>query len=132
MHQPPIWPRLDTFGSHWSRIGTLWDTLVSPCSTLGSPGGHFQLLWCHFAALWWHFRALRGSLLDTLGSLLHDLGYMRVTLESLWSTFEKQIFFGLIFNDFMHLWGQLDIALRAIFINIMEDSGRKVKNGRQT
>ena len=28
----------------------------------------------------------------------------------------------------MHLWGQLDIALEAIFIKIMEDNGRKVKH----
>ena len=28
----------------------------------------------------------------------------------------------------MHPWGQLDIALEALFIKIMEDNGRKVKN----
>ena len=28
----------------------------------------------------------------------------------------------------MHLWGQLGIALKTIFIKIMEDNGRKVKN----
>ena len=35
------------------------------------------------------------------------------------------------FNDFMHLWGQLDIALKTIFIKIMEDNAWKVKNGPQ-
>ena len=39
-----------------------------------------------------HFGVIRASLLDTLGSLLYDLGYMRVTLESLWSNFEKHSF----------------------------------------
>ena len=28
----------------------------------------------------------------------------------------------------MHPWGQLDIALEALFIKIMGDNGRKVKN----
>ena len=31
----------------------------------------------------------------------------------------------------MHPWCQLDIALEALFIKIMEDNGRKVKNGPQ-
>ena len=36
-----------------------------------------------------HFGFIRGSLLDTLESLLYDIVYMRVTLESLRSNFEK-------------------------------------------
>ena len=35
------------------------------------------------------------------------------------------------FNDFMQLWGQLELTLEAIFITIMEDIGRKAKNEPQ-
>ena len=75
-----------------------------------------------------HFGVIRGSLLDTLGSFLYDLGYMRVTLESLWFNFEKHSFSQIDFNDLMHLRGQLGVTLGSIFMKIMEDNGRKVKN----
>ena len=42
--------------------------------------------------------------------------------------FQNIFIFPIYFNDFMHPWGQLDIALEALFIKIMEDNGRKVKN----
>ena len=42
--------------------------------------------------------------------------------------FQNILIFPIDFNDFMHPWGQLDIALEALFIKIMEDNGRKVKN----
>ena len=42
--------------------------------------------------------------------------------------FQNIFIFPIDFNDFMHPWGQLDIALEALFIKIMEDNGRKVKN----
>ena len=71
----------DTSGSHKQNIYSFPDIFCFvPKSKRAGP------LWCHFGAL-------RGSLLDTLGSPLHDLVYMRVTLESLWSNFEKHSFF---------------------------------------
>ena len=79
-----------------------------------------------------HFGVIRGSLLDTLGGLLYDLGYMRVTLEPLWSNFEKHSFSYIDFNDLMHLRGQLGVTLGSIFMKIMEDNGRKVKSRPQS
>ena len=35
------------------------------------------------------------------------------------------------FNDLMHLRGQLGVTLGSILMKIMEDNGRKVKNGPQ-
>ena len=61
-----------------------------------------------------------------IGLGVHE-GYLGVTLVQ----FRKTFIFPIDFKDFMHLWGQLGIALEAILIKIMEDNGRKVKNGPQ-
>ena len=41
----------------------------------------------------------------------------------------KSFHFPIDFDDFMYLWGHFDVTLGAIFLRIMEDNGRKVKNG---
>ena len=43
--------------------------------------------------------------------------------------FRKTLIFPTDFNDLMHLRGQLGVTLGSIFMKIMEDNGRKVKNG---
>ena len=64
----------------------------------------------------------------TLGSVLDDFDHVRITFESHWSVF-KNIHFPAEFNDFMQLLGHLEATLRPIFVKIVEDKGRKVKNG---
>ena len=52
-------------------------------------------------------------------------GYLGVTMVQ----FRKTLIFPIDFNDFMYLRGQLGVTLGSIFMKIMEDNGRKVKNG---
>ena len=41
----------------------------------------------------------------------------------------KTLIFPIDFNDVVHFKGQLGVTLGAVFMKIMEDNGRKVKNG---
>ena len=45
--------------------------------------------------------------------------------------FRKTLIFPIDFNDLMHLRGQLGVTVGSIFMKIMENNGRKVKNGPQ-
>ena len=45
--------------------------------------------------------------------------------------FQKTLIFPADFNDFIQLLGHLAATLGPIFVEIMEDEGRKVKNGPQ-
>ena len=78
-------------------------------------------------ALWGHFGYIRMALC-----------HFTITLESLWShfgcmrvEFQKTCTFPIDVNDFIQLLGHLGVTLGPIFVEIMEDKRRKVKNGAQ-
>ena len=83
--------------------------------------------------------ASRSAFGVTLGLLCGHFGVTLRTLGLLWLyrgyfiiifvRFQKTHIFPTDFNDLMYLRAQLGVTLGSIFMKIMEDNGRKVKNG---
>ena len=94
---------------NFTPCGWLLSRFCVLCVPLAPHLSHSGTLWRHLGALWGYFGALGAQFGVTLGT------YMKVTLEPLWSNFDKHYFL----NGFMHLRGQLGVALGAIFIQMM-------------
>ena len=78
-------------------------------------------LWGHSGVTFGHF----GVTFIRLG--VHE-GYLGITLVQ----FRKTFIFPIHFNNLKHFRCQLGVTLGSLVMKIMEDNGRKVKNGPQT
>ena len=104
------------FGASWPKSAPSCSKLVPRWSFWGHLGVTLGSFWGHFAHSW-----------VTLRSLWVYEVYFGIILVR----FQKTFIFPNDINDFMQLLGHLGETLGPIFEEIMEDTGRKFKNGPQ-